>query len=95
MVAEYERNLAANTHTLAGTPLYRERSVADQELTAEATVHVLGGGDPGGAARSLSTAAERRQVVLEATLRRLKAQEKEIEDMCGNTQDLTGTDGEA
>jgi len=59
-------------------------SNAGSELMAEATAHVLGGASTAGASSSL-TPSERRAQVLEATLRRLQAEEKEIEDMCGSS----------
>lgn len=58
---------------------------AGNELLAEATAHILGGASTPIESSSLSP-AERRARVLEATMRRLQAEEKEIEDMCGSTQ---------
>jgi len=59
-------------------------------MMAEATAHVLGGNSAQIDTSNLSP-AERRARVLEATLRRLQAEEKEIEDMCGNTQNQTSS----
>jgi hypothetical protein len=58
------------------------RSAGDPDLVAEATAHVLGGSD--GAGVSGETPAARRARVLEATMKRLEAQEKEIEGACGS-----------
>ena len=58
---------------------------AGSEMMAEATAHVLGGGGIAVDSTDLSP-AERRARVLEATLRRLQVEEKEIEDMCGSSQ---------
>lgn len=58
---------------------------AGNEMFAEASAHVLGGGGIQVDSSNLSP-AERRARVLEATLRRLEAEEKEIEDMCGSSQ---------
>lgn len=60
-----------------------EPTSAGNELEAEATAYVLGGASSTGSSANL-TASERRAQVLEATLRRLKAEEKQIEDMCGS-----------
>jgi len=72
-----------NTHSLSGAgAVYQPSSAGDPDWIAEATAHVLGGSDD----RDVSgdTPAARRARVLEATMKRLKAQEKEIEDMCGS-----------
>lgn len=61
-----------------------EPSNAGNELMAEATAHVLGGASTTGSSLNLSP-SERRAQVLEATLRRLQAEEKEIEDRCGSS----------
>lgn len=81
-VAEYERHLKDNTHSLMGMG-YQPIS-AGTEMMAEATAHVLGGSGTPVDSSNLSP-AERRARVLEATLRRLQAEEKEIEDMCGSS----------
>lgn len=87
-VAEYDQHLVANRHSLLGSgPIYQPSgSTAENEQLAEATVHVLGRGEGATSLSNASTAAERRQQVLDATLRRLKIEEKEIEDMCGSGQ---------
>ncbi|PVG02081.1 WLM-domain-containing protein [Serendipita vermifera] len=87
-VAEYERHMKDNTHTLAG-PAYMPTS-AGAEMMAEATAHVLGGASAAGTSSNM-TAAERRAQILEATLKRLQAEEQQIEDMCGSAphQDST------
>ncbi|KAG8765431.1 hypothetical protein FRC19_006394 [Serendipita sp. 401] len=91
-VAEFERQLRESTHTLmGGGPVYTPTD-ADSEMMAEATSHVLGGGSslsPSGSSLSL-TPAERRARVLEATLKRLQAEEQHIEDMCGSSHANTG-----
>ena len=73
-----------NTHSLLGPggAVYQPSSAGDPDLRAEATAHVLGGSD--GPDVSEDTPAARRARVLEATMNRLKGQEKEIEDMCGS-----------
>lgn len=82
-VAEYERHVVMNTHSLLGPgAVYQPSSAGDPDLVAEATAHVLGGSDGSGA--SGDTPAVRRARVLEATMKRLEVQEKEIEDMCGS-----------
>jgi len=82
-VAEYERHIAMNTHSLLGTgAVYQPSSAGDSDLIPETTAHVLGGSDDGGV--SGDTPAARRARVLDATMKRLEAQEKEIEDMCGS-----------
>jgi hypothetical protein len=52
-------------------------------MMAEATAYVLGGGSSPSGSADL-TPAERRARVLEATLKRLQAEEQNIEDMCGS-----------
>jgi len=78
-----------NTHNLLGSgAVYQPSSVGGPDLIAEATEHILGGSDGPGV--SGDTPAARRARVLEATLKRLKEQEKEIEDMCGSAGSQTG-----
>jgi len=84
-----------NTHSLLGHGTgYQPSSAGDPDLIAEATAHVLGGLDGPGV--SGDTPAARRARVLEAAMKRLKEQEKEIEDMCGSagTQAGEGRDGQ-
>ena len=72
-----------NTHTLLGPgAVYQPSSAGGTDLITEATAHVLGGSDGPGA--SGDTPEARRAQVLEAAMKRLKEQEKEIEDMCGS-----------
>ena len=76
--------MATNTHSLLGPgAVYQPSNTGNPDLIAEATAHVLGGSD--GADVSGETPSARRARVLEATMKRLEAQEKEIEDMCGST----------
>ncbi|GJJ11396.1 hypothetical protein Clacol_005629 [Clathrus columnatus] len=81
-VAEYERTLALNTHSLGG-----ETAAFVHEIEAEAEgviggSYVLGGGTVSDALTSESR-DERRRRILEATASRLQQEEKQIEDMCG------------
>ncbi|CAG7847900.1 SubName: Full=Uncharacterized protein {ECO:0000313/EMBL:CCA72615.1} [Serendipita indica DSM 11827] len=85
-VAEWEAHLKSNTHSMMGST-YEPSSVGN-EMMAEAsavTAHVLGGSN-GTTSSSALTAAERRAKVLEATMKRLQAEEQQIEDMCGSTK---------
>ncbi|KAA1470177.1 WLM-domain-containing protein [Dentipellis sp. KUC8613] len=82
-VAEFERAAREGTHTLSGPGAYEPASTnAGGELEAEARAYVLGGS---GAAtpRAGETAEERRQRVLDATMRRLRREEEELEQSCG------------
>lgn len=54
-------------------------------MMAEATAYVLGG-QPSSSSSADLTPAQRRARVLEATLKRLQAEEQKIEDMCGSTR---------
>ena len=82
-----------HTHSLLGPgAVYRPSSAGDPDLTAEATAHVLGGSDGPGVLGD--TPAARRARVLEAAKKRLKEQEKEIEDMCGVLVPSLETDGD-
>ncbi|KAG8835590.1 hypothetical protein FRC17_002182 [Serendipita sp. 399] len=92
-VAEFERQLRESTHTLMGSgPVYTPTN-AESEMMAEATSHVLGGGSSLPGDNATLTPAERRARVLEATLKRLQAEEQHIEDMCGSTATTTTTSG--
>ena len=88
-VAEYERHIATNTHSLLGAgAVYQPSSAGDGDLITEVSSHVLGGSDD--TSVSEDTPAARRARVLEATMKRLEAQEKEIEDMCGSAGSQAG-----
>ncbi|KAI8996613.1 WLM-domain-containing protein [Trametes punicea] len=74
-VAEFERAQAAGTHHLTAPGFESPHSA----LEAEAQEYVLGGG-----AYTLG-APERRKKILEATMKRLRKEEEELEQRCGTT----------
>jgi len=78
-VLEFERRVRDGTHTLTGDGSVYEPSPIGFE--AEAQAHVLGGSGP--ASGSDESVDERRRRILEATMRRLKEEEQEIENSCG------------
>jgi hypothetical protein len=82
-----------NTHSLLGSgAVYQPSSAGGPGLIAEAAAYVLGGSDGPGV--SGDTPAARRARVLDAATKRLKEQEKEIEDMCGSAgTQAEGRDG--
>lgn len=78
-VAEFERAASEGTHSLMGSGDVYEPS---PELEAEAHTHILGG--RGVSALSLDDSREdRRRRVLEATVKRLRKEEEELEQSCG------------
>jgi len=77
-VLEFERRVRDGTHTLTGDSSVYE---PPDGLHVEAQAHVLGGSGP--APESDESVDERRRRILEATMRRLKEEEQEIENSCG------------
>ncbi|PIL24649.1 hypothetical protein GSI_12533 [Ganoderma sinense ZZ0214-1] len=83
-VAEFERARATGAHILSGRR--PEFSHAGSALEAEAQEYVFGGAYTlGGTGTSDlgDSPEERRRKVLEATMNRLREEEKELEDRCG------------
>jgi len=78
-VLEFERRMRDGTRTLTGNAGVYERPPI--EFRVEAQAHVLGGS--GSAPESDESVEERRRRILEATMRRLKEEEQEIENSCG------------
>ena len=76
-VVEFERSASEGTHDLLGDGDVYEPS---SELEAEAHVHVLGGG---GMSSLDESREDRRRRVLEATMKRLRKEEEELEQSCG------------
>jgi len=81
-VVEFERAIAAGAHHLASADMYEP----GLDLEAEAHTHMLGEGTYvlGGESNLLGDSREeRRRRALEATMRRLRKQEEEVEQSCG------------
>jgi len=77
-VLEFERGVKEGTNYLSLGEVYEPAL----ELEAEAHVHTLGGNQPSFAVGS-ETREERRSRLLEATMLRLRKEDKELEDSCG------------
>ncbi|KAK7056496.1 hypothetical protein VNI00_003052 [Paramarasmius palmivorus] len=77
-VAEYERSSSAGTHALVDD--FADAYEPSAEAEAEARAYVLGG-----AAGNIQSDSvdDRRRRVLDATLSRLRKEDKEVEDSCG------------
>ena len=92
-VAEFERSVAEGTHRLASSGEVFEPPFS--HLEAEAQSYVLGGS---ASASSMPPAGEsqedRRRRVLEATMRRLRKEEEEVEMSCGTAGPGTGTNSD-
>lgn len=79
-VAEFERSAREGTNYLAGVGDTYEPS---SELEAEARAHVLGGSGVQPGTHTDLSREERRQMVLQATMNRLRKEEEELEQHCG------------
>ncbi|KAI0057413.1 WLM-domain-containing protein [Artomyces pyxidatus] len=83
-VAEFERAAKEGTHSLLGDGAFTYEPSSELEAEARAA-YVLGGGASGAATppRPDESPEERRRRVLDATMRRLRKEEEELEHSCG------------
>jgi len=79
-VLEFERDVVAGTHYLAGSEDVYDPAF---ELEPETHVHVLGGNRVSSVATLNESREERRKKLLEATMMRLQREEEELENSCG------------
>lgn len=77
-VLEFEREAAHGAHTLVDLPTSTYQTSSEQEANTRS--YVLGGQAVEG-----STADDRRQLMLQAVMKRLKKEEEELENSCGTS----------
>ncbi|KAI0091495.1 WLM-domain-containing protein [Irpex rosettiformis] len=77
-VLEFERSVTNGTHTLSGLPSDIYQPSSEQEAYAQS--YILGGSAP-----VEGTIDERRQLMLQAAMKRLQKDEEDLENSCGTS----------